>query len=154
MIRDMVRAKPLSWLLFILGSDILTAYVLNIVHQQHFNVTRDYLTILKLVGMDFLSFIFIMLFLDWLHMKFFAGQPENWFDKITRIGGNILAAYFGWFSILYLMMQSVYILRGQFSGFQWLQLYILIALAGIVAVSHFLLRRKTTSRFQLNPFKR
>ena len=39
MIRDMVRAKPLSWLLFILGSDILTAYVLNIVHQQHFNVT-------------------------------------------------------------------------------------------------------------------
>ena len=104
--------------------------------------------------MDLLSFIFIMLFLDWLHMKFFAGQPENRFDKITRIGGNILAAYFGWFSILYLMMQSVYILRGQFSGFQWLQLYILIALAGIVSVSHFLLRRKITWRFQLNPFKR
>ena len=55
-------------------------------------MTRDYLTILKLVGMDLFSFIFIMLFLDWLHMKFFAGQPENLCDKITRIGGHILAA--------------------------------------------------------------
>ncbi|MGY3743660.1 Tellurite resistance protein [Leuconostoc inhae] len=152
MIRDMVRAKPLSWLLFILGSDILTAYVLNIIHQQHFNVTRDYLTILKLVGMDLFSFIFIMLFLDWLHMKFFAGQPENLFDKITRIGGNILAAYFGWFSVLYMIVQGIYILRRQFLGFQETQLYILIITAGVAAIVHFLLRRKISWRFQLNPF--
>jgi len=152
MIRDMVRAKPLSWLLFILGSDILTAYVLNIIHQQHFNVTRDYLTILKLVGMDLFSFIFIMLFLDWLHMKFFADQPENLFDKITRIGGNILAAYFGWFSVLYMVVQGIYILRRQFLGFQETQLYILIITAGVAAIVHFLLRRKISWRFQLNPF--
>lgn len=152
MIRDMVRAKPLSWLLFILGSDILTAHVLNIIHQQHFNVTRDYLTILKLVGMDLFSFIFIMLFLDWLHMKFFADQPENLFDKITRIGGNILAAYFGWFSVLYMVVQGIYILRRQFLGFQGNQLYALIITSGVAAIVHFLLRRKISWRFQLNPF--
>ena len=152
MIRDMVRAKPLSWLLFILGSDILTAYILNIIHQQHFNVTRDYLTILKLVGMDLFSFIFIMLFLDWLHVKFLAGQPENLFDKTTRIGGNILATYFGWFSMLYMIIQVIYILCGQFAGFQETQLYALIIVAGIAATVHFLVRQKISWRFQLNPF--
>lgn len=152
MICDMVRAKPLSWLLFILGSDILTAYILNIIHQQHFNLTRDYLTILKLVRMDLFSFIFIMLFLDWLHVKFFTDQPENLVDKITRIGGNILAAYFGWFSMLYMIIQVIYILCGQFAGFQETQLYALMITAGIAATVHFLLRRKISWRFQLNPF--
>ena len=115
-------------------------------------MTRDYLTILKLVGMDLFSFIFIMLFLDWLHMKFLAGQPENLFDKITRIGGNILAAYFGWFSVLYMVVQGIYILRGQFLRFQETQLYALIITAGVAAIVHFLLRRKISWRFQLNPF--
>lgn len=152
MIRDMVRAKPLSWLLFILGSDILTAYMLNLLHHQHFSVPRDYWAILKLVGMDLLSFIFIMLLLDWLHAKFFAGQPENWFDKTTRIGGNILAAYFGWFSVLYIGVQGVVWSLQQTQAFQSDDLLFLVVLASVFAGLHYIFRKYIPWSFQLNPF--
>lgn len=152
MIRDMVRAKPLSWLLFILGSDILTAYMLNLLHHQHFSVPRDYWAILKLVGMDLLSFIFIMLLLDWLHAKFFAGQPENWFDKTTRIGGNILAAYFGWFSLLYIGFQIGARFLSRAHQFQSPQLVSLVVLAGVMATLHYVFRKAIPWSFQLNPF--
>ena len=152
MIRDMVRAKPLSWLLFILGSDILTAYLLNLWHQQPFSAPQDYWTILKLVSMDMISFVFIMLFLDWLHVKFFAGQPENWFDKTTRIGGNILAAYFGWFSVLYIGVQGIILSLQQTQAFQSDDLLILAVVAGLLASLHYIFRQYIPWSFQLNPF--
>lgn len=152
MIRDMVRAKPISWLLFILGSDILTAYIINILHNRAFDVARDYWTILKLVSMDLISFVFIMLFLDWIHVKFLAGQSENWFDKTTRIGGNILAAYFGWFSMLFIVSQLIYRLFDHRNGFQSPQLYSVIIIAGLLALLHYILRQWIPWSFKLNPF--
>ncbi|GMA67131.1 hypothetical protein GCM10025884_07580 [Leuconostoc gelidum subsp. gelidum] len=89
LIRDMVRAKPVSWLLFIIGSDIMMTYGLLLYHDvSHFSPARDYLSIVKFVSFDLISFVFIMLFFDWVHVKFLSEGPENVIDKILRIGGT------------------------------------------------------------------
>ncbi|GMA69996.1 hypothetical protein GCM10025879_12420 [Leuconostoc litchii] len=72
LIRNMVRAKPISWLLFIFGSDIMMTYGLLLYHgSTRFNPMRDYITILKFVSMDLVSFVFIMLFLIGYMLNFF-----------------------------------------------------------------------------------
>lgn len=145
LIRDMVRTKPISWLLFIFGSDIMMTYGLLLYQgSTRFNPMRDYITILKFVSMDLVSFVFIMLFFDWLHVKFFQNESENLLDKVLRIGGNTVAAYFGWFSIGFVLLQL-------FSNFQVKQFWLLTLVSGILAIMNWLLRRITPIKFQLNP---
>ncbi|WP_273714255.1 Tellurite resistance protein [Leuconostoc mesenteroides] len=145
LIRDMVRTKPISWLLFIFGSDIMMTYGLLLYQgSTRFNPMRDYITILKFVSMDLVSFVFIMLFFDWLHVKFFQNESENLLDKVLRIGGNTMAAYFGWFSIGFVLLQL-------FSNFQVKQFWLLTLVSGILAIMNWLLRRITPIKFQLNP---
>ncbi|MDC2806222.1 Tellurite resistance protein [Leuconostoc suionicum] len=145
LIRDMVRTKPISWLLFIFGSDIMMTYGLLLYHgSTRFNPMRDYITILKFVSMDLVSFVFIMLFFDWLHVKFFHNGSENLLDKVLRIGGNTMAAYFGWFAIGFVLLQL-------FSNFQANQFWLLMFVSGILAIMNWLLRRITPVKFQLNP---
>lgn len=141
----MVRTKPISWLLFIFGSDIMMTYGLLLYQgSTRFNPMRDYITILKFVSMDLVSFVFIMLFFDWLHVKFFQNESENLLDKVLRIGGNTVAAYFGWFSIGFVLLQL-------FSNFQVKQFWLLTLVSGILAIMNWLLRRITPIKFQLNP---
>lgn len=72
LIRDMVRTKPISWLLFIFGSDIMMTYGLLLYQgSTRFNPMRDYITILKFVSMDLVSFVFIMLFSIGYMLSFF-----------------------------------------------------------------------------------
>ncbi|WP_273707139.1 Tellurite resistance protein [Leuconostoc mesenteroides] len=145
LIRDMVRTKPISWLLFIVGSDIMMTYGLLLYQgSTRFNPMRDYITILKFVSMDLVSFVFIMLFFDWLHVKFFQNESENLLDKVLRIGGNTMAAYFGWFTIGFVLLQL-------FTNFQVKQFWLLTLVSGILAIMNWLLRRITPIKFQLNP---
>ncbi|ABJ63048.1 MULTISPECIES: hypothetical protein [Lactobacillales] len=145
LIRDMVRTKPISWLLFIFGSDIMMTYGLLLYQgSTRFNPMRDYITILKFVSMDLVSFVFIMLFFDWLHVKFFQNESENLLDKVLRIGGNTMAAYFGWFTIGFVLLQL-------FTNFQVKQFWLLTLVSGILAIMNWLLRRITPIKFQLNP---
>ncbi len=141
----MVRTKPISWLLFIFGSDIMMTYGLLLYQgSTRFNPMRDYITILKFVSMDLVSFVFIMLFFDWLHVKFFQNESENLLDKVLRIGGNTMAAYFGWFTIGFVLLQL-------FTNFQVKQFWLLTLVSGILAIMNWLLRRITPIKFQLNP---
>lgn len=141
----MVRTKPISWLLFIFGSDIMMTYGLLLYQgSTRFNPMRDYITILKFVSMDLVSFVFIMLFFDWLHAKFFQNESENLLDKVLRIGGNTMAAYFGWFTIGFVLLQL-------FTNFQVKQFWLLTLVSGILAIMNWLLRRITPIKFQLNP---
>ena len=141
----MVRTKSISWLLFIFGSDIMMTYGLLLYQgSTRFNPMRDYITILKFVSMDLVSFVFIMLFFDWLHVKFFQNESENLLDKVLRIGGNTMAAYFGWFTIGFVLLQL-------FTNFQVKQFWLLTLVSGILAIMNWLLRRITPIKFQLNP---
>ena len=141
----MVRTKPISWLLFIFGSDIMMTYGLLLYQgSTRFNPMRDYITILKFVSMDLVSFVFIMLCFDWLHVKFFQNESENLLDKVLRIGGNTMAAYFGWFTIGFVLLQL-------FTNFQVKQFWLLTLVSGILAIMNWLLRRITPIKFQLNP---
>ncbi|MDM7540174.1 Tellurite resistance protein [Leuconostoc mesenteroides] len=145
LIRDMVRTKPISWLLFIFASDIMMTYGLLLYQgSTRFNPMRDYITILKFVSMDLVSFVFIMLFFDWLHVKFFQNESENLLDKVLRIGGNTMAEYFGWFAIGFVLLQL-------FSNFQVKQFWLLTLVSGILAIMNWLLRCITPIKFQLNP---
>jgi hypothetical protein len=94
--------------------------------------------------MDLVSFVFIMLFFDWLHVKFFQNESENLLDKVLRIGGNTMAAYFGWFTIGFVLLQL-------FTNFQVKQFWLLTLVSGILAIMNWLLRRITPIKFQLNP---
>lgn len=145
LIRDMVRAKPVSWLLFIIGSDIMMTYGLLLYHGvSHFSPARDYLSIVKFVSFDLISFVFIMLFFDWVHVKFLSEGPENVIDKILRIGGNTMAAYFGWFTLGFIILQMT-------TNFQRQQFWLLTIVTGIVAIFNWLLRHTSPIKFQLNP---
>ncbi|GMA69997.1 hypothetical protein GCM10025879_12430 [Leuconostoc litchii] len=65
-------------------------------------------------------------------------------DKILRIGGNTMAAYFGWFTIGFVLLQLI-------SDFQAKQFWLLAIMSAILAVINWLLRRVTPVKFQLNP---
>ena len=146
LIRDMVRTKPISWLLFIFGSDIMMTYGLLLYHgSTRFNPMRDYITVLKFVSMDLVSFVFIMLFFDWLHHKFAQDGQETLIDIVLRIGGNLMAAYFGWFTIGFIVLQ---VIDFQAQTFWWL-----VVIYAVLAVMNWLFRRVSPIKFQLNPSK-
>ncbi|MCC8440818.1 MULTISPECIES: hypothetical protein [Leuconostoc] len=145
LIRDMVRTKPISWLLFIVGSDIMMTYGINIAHHSHFVRAQDYPTIAKFVAMDLISFVFIMLFFDWLHHKFAQDGQETLIDIVLRIGGNLMAAYFGWFTIGFIVLQ---VIDFQAQTFWWL-----VVISAVLAVMNWLFRRVSPIKFQLNPSK-
>ena len=96
----MVRTKPISWLLFIFGSDIMMTYGLLLYQgSTRLNPMRDYITILKFVSMDLVSFIFIMLF-SIGYMLSFQNESENLLDKVLRIAAirwRVLWLVCNWF---------------------------------------------------------
>lgn len=84
-------------------------------------------------------------FFDWLHHKFAQDGQETLIDIILRIGGNLMAAYFGWFTIGFIILQVV---DFQAQTFWWL-----VVISAVLAVMNWLFRRVSPIKFQLNPSK-
>lgn len=88
LIRDMVRTKPISWLLFIFGSDIMMTYGLLLYHgSTRFNPMRDYITILKFVSIDLVSFVLYLscFFLIGYMLSFFRMDRKTCWTKYCEL---------------------------------------------------------------------